>query len=1245
MSIAKKAPALLLILLPVLALGQGVDDAWYRVYGSADGSGIMAAATDNYADDEGYVYTCGSGSPDSVAQVDMLVIKHNEWGDLMWVGTVDGDQADSSDIAHALTVDSAGNVYIAGMTENTGSGYDATWAKFNSSGDILWSFTPNWVDEDQALDIVIGLNEDVYISGYCMDNSVYLTDFMVARINPADGNTVWVNRYCLDDSAFDADWGAGRKRPGRGQDRLPEFYLDDWWDWDNCATCLAVDPGTGYIVAGGFGLHENRYREMWLMKFLPDGTRSWNVTHHRGLQDWEDVILDVVVHAGGDIYIAGGSEPQNNLCDYTVGWYSSGGSAQDWFYYDAEGSDDFATAICLDDANPPNVYTTGMVNYDDSDFGYEILTHKFSYNLTPRWGGGARFGYPFPNTSQVIDDYGTDICWHDGRVYVSGEYARVMAWHGYTLALCYTDADAAVAKDTLWTYKHKVACDGASAIAVVDTDHVYLAGQVGEPALYNFMYTSRLFYPDPDLRIDAILAPVGLVSPGDTVFPQVRIVNEGNTRALFEVFLTVDGGFDDSIPVTGLLPGDTSEPVFGDTWFAPMVPGTLAVRCSLFMFAHGIEVRDTLMDSVYVVVRDVGCTQIVSPTATVDSGVPPIVPQAWIANFGSAAETFDCWLSIGTFYAETVSVVLVPAAESLLQSFPSWTPLQRGTWTVACSTMLAGDVDDTNDSAMGSVMVRVVDVALLDIVAPTDTVDSGVVVIPQVRLINYGNELATFWTWLTMDDGSDAVVYSESVEVILTPGLDSFVSLPSTDPLSALGMWQTAAWCAVSDDMHPENDSQAGWFFVKPPGITWPPGWAEVEPIPLPPGNKAVKRGAWAAFNEGDELMYVTKGYKTTDFFAYYPLKDSWNNLTGMPYTKHSNPKWARKVPRKGSKGVSDGDNSIYVTQGNNTLGFWRYNILQDSWTELQDVPVGPDRKKVKGGTDLTYLMIDDTGFVYCLKGYRCEFYRYNTETGTWDAALANAPTGKRGKWDKGSWLVAKDTSATTLYAHKAKYNELWSYNVPADSWNDALAGMPFVGMQGRKKKSKDGGSADWYAGDIYALKGGNTNEFWKYRVSRDTWDEIDSMPTMGSTAKKKRVKYGADIVYGLYAFWSLKGNKTREFWRYGLSLDVMDGRSSMVRSGVAGSPVSIRSGWNFAVAPNPLGKGGVLRYSVPYPVPLSLRLYDAVGRAVKTICTGRVLSGTGAIRLDAEGLARGVYLLRIDAGVDARYSLKVVIE
>lgn len=70
--------------------------------------------------------------------------------------------------------------------------------------------------------------------------------------------------------------------------------------------------------------------------------------------------------------------------------------------------------------------------------------------------------------------------------------------------------------------------------------------------------------------------------------------------------------------------------------------------------------------------------------------------------------------------------------------------------------------------------------------------------------------------------------------------------------------------------------------------------------------------------------------------------------------------------------------------------------------------------------------------------------------------------------------------------------------------------------------------------GFICALKGGKTTQFFRYHVSDDTWQGIDTMPSIASTGRKKRVKGGGDLCrYDTRHVFALEGNKTLEFWYY----------------------------------------------------------------------------------------------------------------
>jgi hypothetical protein len=311
--------------------------------------------------------------------------------------------------------------------------------------------------------------------------------------------------------------------------------------------------------------------------------------------------------------------------------------------------------------------------------------------------------------------------------------------------------------------------------------------------------------------------------------------------------------------------------------------------------------------------------------------------------------------------------------------------------------------------------------------------------------------------------------------------------------------------------------------------------WTEVRPMPELPSGKAVKYGGWLASDPSDGLIYAAKGNKTGDFYWYSPATDSWspthliNRLELIPLGIEG------KLPYKGSAGCADGAGHVYMTKGYNTPGFHCYDIAKDSWDRRNgfwqpaNVPLGLSNKKVKGGTDMVWAVKGGVGNVYLLKGYKNEFYRYNPAVDSW-YTMAPAPVGSNVKWDKGSWLAYDGSSH--IYAHKAKYHEFYRYNVESDSWSAALNAMPIPGANGGKK-SKDGGCGVWLDGRIYALKGGNTQEFWRYSTDDNSWTQLETLPRIGFTGKRKKVKDGGDMACAFGLFYALKGNKTREFWRY----------------------------------------------------------------------------------------------------------------
>ncbi len=66
---------------------------------------------------------------------------------------------------------------------------------------------------------------------------------------------------------------------------------------------------------------------------------------------------------------------------------------------------------------------------------------------------------------------------------------------------------------------------------------------------------------------------------------------------------------------------------------------------------------------------------------------------------------------------------------------------------------------------------------------------------------------------------------------------------------------------------------------------------------------------------------------------------------------------------------------------------------------------------------------------------------------------------------------------------------------------------------------------------------------------------------------------------------------------------------------------------------PNPVREEGTLTYALPDPAPVTLRVYDVLGRQVARLDRGRKTAGRHTVRLDAGPLMSGVYFARLQAG------------
>ncbi|MEO0084854.1 MAG: T9SS type A sorting domain-containing protein, partial [candidate division WOR-3 bacterium] len=441
--------------------------------------------------------------------------------------------------------------------------------------------------------------------------------------------------------------------------------------------------------------------------------------------------------------------------------------------------------------------------------------------------------------------------------------------------------------------------------------------------------------------------------------------------------------------------------------------------------------------------------------------------------------------------------------------------------------------------------------------------------------------------------------------------------------------------------------------------LLMPVGWVKYPNIPIQPSGKPVKDGGAVCFCPIDSCIYVLKGNNTRDFYArhYFLGNYDWITKTSIPIDTAK-----RRNVKKGSA-ICFAESLIYVIKGNKTNEFYAYNPKTDSWIRKRDVP---GTKGLKAGSSITFvppmsknnyhlsnrknLVLNtkkdkqESGYIYLLKGSskEFEFLAYSIANDSWEIR-ARAPAGPNSKPFKAGSGIVYAEAENKIYALKGggKYNEFYFYDVSADSWSHFPGDTIPRGIN--KRKVKDGGALTYCDGKIYAIKGGGKcNEFWCYSESlgEKRWVLLDSIPKDAGLPKA-----GAGLTAGAGIIYLIKGNNTTECWAYFprsedklISQEFQSNKSS-VTANISSQPVKSNYRFNIEVHPNP-AKGFInICYSINEPMPLTVKLYDITGQALTIIKDANIISpGIYQQKLSIDNLANGIYFISLE-----NYQKKVI--
>jgi uncharacterized delta-60 repeat protein len=413
----------------VINIQSANSQVWVQRYnGTADSTDNAAAMT---VDASGNIYVTGLTLSAGGAHYDMVTIKYNSDGNIMWLQKYNGP-ADSSDYPSALVVDPSGNVYVAGSSYGVGSKSDFVVIKYNSSGVQQWIQRYNGPanDGDNSYSLAVDASGNVYVTGTSFGGASSY-DYYTIKYNSA-GVLQWGQRYNGTGNSFDSP------------------------------SSLAVD-NSGNVYISGYSTGVGTGYDYLTIKYNSAGVQQWE-QRYNGTGNSTDNVFSLKIDGSANVYITGFSGGSGSGNDYLTIKYNSAG-VQQWLQrYNGSGNGyDIARSLMLDDSG--NVYISGYTTGSTS--GEDMTTIKYNSAGVQQWL------QTYNGTGNSDDEAYALTKDGSGNILVTGFSTGNGTGHDYA-TLKY---NAAGAPQWLQTYNGPTNnSDEAYAIAVDASGFVYVSG-------------------------------------------------------------------------------------------------------------------------------------------------------------------------------------------------------------------------------------------------------------------------------------------------------------------------------------------------------------------------------------------------------------------------------------------------------------------------------------------------------------------------------------------------------------------------------------------------------------------------------------------------------------------------------------------------------------------------------------------------------------------------------------------------
>ncbi|NTV31337.1 hypothetical protein HGA91_05180 [candidate division WWE3 bacterium] len=233
--------------------------------------------------------------------------------------------------------------------------------------------------------------------------------------------------------------------------------------------------------------------------------------------------------------------------------------------------------------------------------------------------------------------------------------------------------------------------------------------------------------------------------------------------------------------------------------------------------------------------------------------------------------------------------------------------------------------------------------------------------------------------------------------------------------------------------------------------------------------------GVGAALRQVGNYIYAVRGGSSTSFYRYTISRNSWEvatrNLFSSQYLGTS-----YQAINYGADLVKDNNGYLYLTRGNYSDDFVRYDPATGDTVTLSKLPIGSWI-----GSSMEYVGTNDV--IYYLPGsYVQRMYYYTISTDTWTEVTTDPPPfdvnhGSSIAYDGTRYLYLNQGSGTTTFSR---------YDTQGSAGSRWLSRAVIPGAVGY------GAELIYRGGFIYTLRGNNVanNPFYRYDTSNNTWSD-----------------------------------------------------------------------------------------------------------------------------------------------------------